>query len=374
MTDAPAVLFVSHSAQLYGAERSLLALAAALRDRGAFRPFVLVPRRGPLLDALAARDVPAKLVHYHHWIGRRHRALRAPTSMALNLAAAAKLRPETVGKPDLIYTNTVATPFGALLARRWAVPHVWHLRELVAQDTFDFGERRSAKLIARAARVLCNSRAVRDRFARSIDPKRMTVVYNGFEFEEPRAASAPADGQVRLVIAGALHEGKGHADALAALAQLAAAGVDARLDVLGDGPEAERVRLRALARDLGVADAVCWHGFVDDPAAHLARATAVLACSPNEAFGRVAVEAMAAGAPVVAAAAAGLCEVVEDGVTGLLYPPGDADALASAVRKLIDDVALRDRLAAAGSASVRARFSLEAHVGAIEDILSSTLA
>ena len=92
-----------------------------------------------------------------------------------------------------------------------------------------------------------------------------------------------------------------------------------------------------------------------------------------EPFGQVVVEAMAAEVPVVATAAGGPLELIESGITGLLVTPGDVDALADALRKLHDDPALRQSLAAAAAATV-ARFDAETIARQIQDVYDAVIA
>jgi len=92
-----------------------------------------------------------------------------------------------------------------------------------------------------------------------------------------------------------------------------------------------------------------------------------------EPFGLVVVEAMLAGRAVVAAAAGGPAEIVEDGVTGLLTPPGDAEGLAAAVDRLLDDDALRARLGRTARDAARTRFSARGMASRFEDVYDSLI-
>ncbi|MFN2369970.1 MAG: glycosyltransferase family 4 protein, partial [Candidatus Krumholzibacteriia bacterium] len=103
-------------------------------------------------------------------------------------------------------------------------------------------------------------------------------------------------------------------------------------------------------------DHVRIEGFVERPEAFLAELDLLLMPSHAEGFGLAAAEAQAAGLPVIAGDASSLPEIVADGTTGLLVPPGDAAALATALRRLLDDPALARRLGAAGRARVLAEF------------------
>jgi len=112
-------------------------------------------------------------------------------------------------------------------------------------------------------------------------------------------------------------------------------GLDARLVLVGDGPEYGRTR--ELVEKLGLADYVRYVGVVDGVASLLAAADVLLLPSETESFGLVALEAMASGVPVVASDVGGLPEVVEHGVSGYLAPVGDVDAMAGYCLKLLSD-------------------------------------
>jgi glycosyltransferase involved in cell wall biosynthesis len=150
-----------------------------------------------------------------------------------------------------------------------------------------------------------------------------------------------------FVFVGRLTEQKALPVALEALARVP----EARLVVVGDGPE--RAGLERQAAHLG--DRVEFRGSLprEDVLRHLAGARALLLSSAWENLPHAAVEALAVGTPVVATAVGGVPEVVRDGVNGLLVPPNDPEALAEAMRALLDDD-LRARLASAARSSVAA--------------------
>jgi glycosyltransferase involved in cell wall biosynthesis len=126
-----------------------------------------------------------------------------------------------------------------------------------------------------------------------------------------------------------------------------------RAAIVGDGPDRT-----AVAAELGDAGELL--GERDDVAEQLARADVFVLSSRSEGLPMAILEAMAAGLPVVATAVGGIPELVADGETGLLVPPGDADALAEALRRLVADPELRRRLGDAARTRVEERFSLAA--------------
>jgi glycogen(starch) synthase len=154
-------------------------------------------------------------------------------------------------------------------------------------------------------------------------------------------------GRPRVVFLGRIVGQKGVATLVRAVARLRTTG--AQILFVGDG--AQRARIERLARELGVADRIRITGFVshDRVPAVLASADLLVLPSDYEELGTVLLEAMQAGLPVVASRVDGIPEVVEDGVSGLLVPPGEPQALADAIDAVLSDPALAHRLAANAS-------------------------
>ena len=148
----------------------------------------------------------------------------------------------------------------------------------------------------------------------------------------------------------------------------AAAEVDAEFVICGDGWRLNE--MRALARELGVEQRVSFKGWLDtdELARELAEASVVAMPSVwPEPFGLVGIEAFAAGRPVVASATGGIEDWLEDGVNGLSVEPGDAHALARALRELLDDPARQQAMGAAGQRMAAAKFCPERHVAALSE-------
>lgn len=175
-----------------------------------------------------------------------------------------------------------------------------------------------------------------------------------WELVPPRPPGNPP----RAIFIGHLEAWKGVDFLLRALAQVP----DLRLDVVGSGPE--RNRLETLARALAVTDRVKFWGEYPDEDLPRRMADADFLVLPSvtvdEMFGLVLLEAMAAGRPVITTAVpSGVREVTNPGVTGLEVPIRDVDALADAMRTLAENRELRERMGAAGRARVRERFTVD---------------
>jgi glycosyltransferase involved in cell wall biosynthesis len=177
-----------------------------------------------------------------------------------------------------------------------------------------------------------------------------------------------------LLFSGRLEEFKGVQVLLAAMPAVLAEHPTARLVVCGRGPT--EPELRRMTDTLGVGAAVEFAGWLDAGglAARLAAAQIVVVPSLwPEAFGLTCLEALTSGRAVVAADLGGLPDLVRDGETGLLVPPGDSVALAAAVNRLAADEPLRRRLGRAGRA-LAAGYTVDRHAGAVLDVYRQALA
>ena len=194
---------------------------------------------------------------------------------------------------------------------------------------------------------------------------KLAVIHCGIDGNVFSPSERPATDRLNVVCVGTLHEVKGQRHLIDAAAELVRRGVDARLRFIGDGPD--RPALERRAAELGLENRVEFLGLRTrvEVIALLGEADLLVAPSVPTAGGKreglpvVLIEAMAAGVPVVASHLSGIPELVENDVTGLTVPPGDATALADAIERLAADPALRDRLACAGRARVEAEFDLD---------------
>jgi glycosyltransferase involved in cell wall biosynthesis len=203
-------------------------------------------------------------------------------------------------------------------------------------------------------RVVALSTVMRERLeAEGVAPVR--VVHNGVP---ERAARPPLAGPPLAAYAGRLAPEKGVDVLLRAFARAAPSAGDARLLVLGDGPERER--LTALAGALGVAGRVEFAGHLTRAAMERRLDAAWVQAVPSlweEPFGNVTTEAMMRGTAVVASAVGGQRDIVDAPDAGFLVPPADDAALADALARLLGDRAAAERVGAAGRARALARFS-----------------
>lgn len=220
---------------------------------------------------------------------------------------------------------------------------------------------------------VANSHATRATLLASahwLDPDRVRVIHNGVDTERFTCAAAqldlPTDATV-FGFFGRFDERKGVLDLAAAWPAVRTSVPGAQLVMVGTGALEDELHRRFE----GMPD-VHWLGHRRDVPALMKAVDCVLVPSHWEGFGLVAVEAMAAGRPVIAANASSLPEIVRDGVDGILIEPAAPDALASAMIRLARDPALRTRMGAAGAERADRVFSHDGMVDAYEDLLVLT--
>lgn len=349
------ILFVHQSAELYGSDRVLLSLLDGL-DPARYQRIVVLPGDGPLAGALAERGVETHLGP----VCKVSRATFSPVGL-LRLAAEARRsvrhldRALAGRRADLVHSNTLAVLGGALWAWLRRTPHLWHVHEIITHPTpARFLFPRLARALAHT--VVTNSRATAEALAAGLPGVRAKTVVarNGIPAPpdpDPERSAAlrrdmgagPQDILVALV--GRINRWKGHALLVEAMELAAREHPTLRVAFVGSPPPGQDHFLDALRRRVETSPARDRFRILDfTPDVWNVWDAADLAVVPSlepEPFGLVAVEAMAQGRPVIAAGHGGLVEIVEHEATGLLFPPGDASALARALARLAGNPGLR---------------------------------
>jgi len=204
---------------------------------------------------------------------------------------------------------------------------------------------------------------------------RVKTIYNGLDLARWESLSgAPHNGPV-ITTVGNIRRVKGHDLLIRSAAQLATRFPSASFSIVGDILEPEYfAELQALVQELGLAARFHFLGGLADPRAHLAAADIFVLPSRSEGFSNAIVEAMAASLPVVATDVGGNAEAVEDGVTGLVVPPEDADALSGAIARLLADPSQARAMGVAGKSRAQNMFTTEAMMKQIADAYNDLIA
>jgi glycosyltransferase involved in cell wall biosynthesis len=227
-----------------------------------------------------------------------------------------------------------------------------------------------AVVVPLAARIICVSDYDTQLARASLpgDPQRFVTIHNGLS-PDTELAGADTD-DITIIMTARFHEPKEQKLLLRAFALLDRP--NARILFVGGGEELPVNE--ALADELGIAPRVQFLGDRKDVSALLAQSQIFVLLSRYEGFPISVLEAMRAGLPVIASAVGGIPEQVEHGVTGLLTPGGDAQAVASALQTLIDNAQLRREMGAAGRQKFLREFTVEQMILQIRDVYNQALA
>lgn len=327
-----------------GGQRQLLELARGLRERG-HRQWIVTPSGSPLASRAIADGF--------EFLPHPRRGEVDPRAM-LDLSRLLRRH-----RPDIVHTHDSHSPTPAALASRLVRPRP----RVVGHRRVDFHirpNRLSRWKYARGAdRLVAVSHAVRRVLVEDgVPAARVTVIHDGIALETPpappgptlreRVGSAPGD---PLVLTIASTEGyKDHPTLIETAAILFRRRPRVRWAVLGTGGRFDETV--AVVERRGLAERLRYLGFVEDARGFLPQADVFVLTSKTEGLGTSVLDAMAAGIPVVATEAGGIPEVIEDGRSGLLAPPGDARGLARAIDRVLGDPEQARRLVEAASERV----------------------
>ncbi|WP_428696211.1 glycosyltransferase family 4 protein [Stappia sp.] len=371
--------------EMLGLERRGIAqLIVALRRP--YDPFIHEVHRQISADVLYLpeyiKDDPARVARARRWAERQPTFAAARALYEADFARehnanrqrrwgqACVLAHELPEDVTWIHTHYLHTPCSVaryaahLSGRKWSFSA--HAKDIWTSPDWDL----RTKLDDAAWGVTCTRVNAEHLKSLAADPAKVDLVYHGLDFspfplrETHGTGDGAAQGPVRLLSVGRAVEKKGYDDLLAALARLPK-GLDWHFEHIGGGEQGSR--LKDLAEGLGLSGRITWHGAKprEDVIAAAARADLFVLASKvaksgdRDGLPNVLMEAQAMGLCCLATNVSAIPELIRDGETGVLVPPGDPAALATALAALIGDPARRARLGMAASSDVRARFSAD---------------
>lgn len=382
----PSVLFLDHTGALGGAELFLLDIAkdnletslVVLLTDGPFRQ--RLEEIGAEVEVFPAPEAVSGVTREG---GIKQDLLAVPGVLGLARRVARRARDY-----ELIYANSQKSLFvGALAGKIAGKPVIWHQHDLLTADHFSGGHRRLSVLLSNhmIRRVItCSEAASKALIEGGGRAEQIRVVYNGIDpspFEAITTSEARElrrelglEGEQVVGSFSRLAPWKGQHVLLEALPNLP--GVHALL--VGEaifGEQAYAEKLRQQCKDLHIEDRVHFLGFRRDiPQLMYLSDVVVHTSTAPEPFGRVIVEGMLAGSPVVATRAGGAVEIIDDEVNGVLVPPADAKALAEVLHNLLTDENKAQALAECARVAASERFSVETMLEGVDRQLQEVAA
>ena len=342
----PLILHMQKVAGISGSEAHLLSLLPRLRERGWNVQFLMLHENEP-----GAWDFARELERLGVPVQGLPLGGDVDPLAFMRLAGVLLRR-----RPRILHTHLVhADVYGQLAGTLTGIPTRFSTKH-------GFNEFREGRPFALADRAVASLAHVHIAISRGLaryladtegfDEESFDIVHYGIA---PREELAPFPVESpRLLCVGRLIPIKGHIVLLRAFAMARREVPELELEIAGRGPL--EPALRALARELGIADAVRFLGYVNPIQGAIERAAIVVVPSMGEGFGMVALEAMERARPVIAASIGGLSELVSHGETGLLVPPGEAEPFARALVELGSDLGRAKRMGDAGRERAMGKF------------------
>jgi glycosyltransferase involved in cell wall biosynthesis len=373
------ILFLDQSGKPGGAELCLLDIASAYLDRC----LVCLFSDGSFRTMLDREQIPVKMLATVIEVQKDSTAIQGLSSMRKLLTLAIAVA-RISRQYDLIYANTqkalVVGALASVLSRR---PLVFHLHDILSLEHFSRTNQRIAVTLANrfAAAVIANSQASQSAFIAAGGQAKLTqVVYNGFNLAGYRNVASQRQSLRQALEFSDRHFVVGHFSRLAPwkgqhvlIEALTHCPGSVQAIFVGDALFGERdyvTQLQQQVKDLHLEHRVRFVGFRSDVAELMAACDLVAHTSTApEPFGRVIVEAMLSGTPIVAAAAGGAMELVEDGVTGWLVTPDEPLQLAKIIQQCYERPALAEQIATTAQTAANQRFDREEIATQIDRIL-----
>jgi glycosyltransferase involved in cell wall biosynthesis len=395
------VLYVDHTAEIGGGEIALLNLVRNL-DLEQVTPIVLLLSNGPLVERMR----PIAEIHVLEldsgvtkiakdslgW--RSIFKLKSAWITALHVIKVSQFaRRRGVG---IIHTNSLKSDIiGGLAAKMAGIPVIWHVRDRIEPDYLPGAVVKVFRFLCRVLPdfVIANSTATLETLrlmgkregeaiASGIDlsPVGNDVVHDGCEVEDSspgRNIVLRSQGEIHIGLIGRISPWKGQHIFIESAALLRSLYPNARFHIIGAPLFAERdyeEQLHAMCGRLDLTDVIHFSGFVKDVPARIAQLDIVVhASTTGEPFGQVIIEGMAQQKPVVATNGGGVPEIVENGVTGMLVPMGDAPAMANAIQYLLENPKVARQMGIRGRERVIASFTIQTTARKVEAVYKQVL-
>ena len=380
------VLYLDHTAKIGGGEVALVNLLRHL-DRSLVFPIALLFMEGPLRERLVGccdtHVIPladSALTVNKDGLGWRSLfQLRASLSVLLHIWRVVQFARKM--EIDLIHTNSLkADIIGGIAARIAGIPVVWHVRDRIEPDYLPKIVVRVFRLLSRNLPdfVIANSSATLatlhlngKRKGAAVDANGR-VVHDGCNVVSIKDGSEGVRTTLRIGLVGRITPWKGQDIFIKAAALLKQKHPEAKFEIIGAPLFSERAyeaELRRLCDELNVTDTVEFAGFVEKVPARIAELDIVVHASiTGEPFGQVIIEGMAEQKPVVATNGGGVPEIVQDGITGLLVPMGDAQRMAEAIDYLLTHPDEATMMGVRGRERVQTHFTIQKTARMVEEV------
>ena len=333
------VLFIaSDNNRTSGAFLSMVALNVILREKYQVDTFVIIPNPGDGDELLIKNKIPYMMIESFDWVlplefqhtlecDKEIERRKSRNSKAVSILS----RFIKKNHFNIVHINTTYSYVGALAALSAKIPFIWHIREFLEEDQGNtlWDRQQGNRLINQSSKVVAISKSIYKKYQKVIDASRLVCIPNGIDDKKFYFANKTIlkTDCVKFIFVGGFEYYKGQIEFAKACTLLYKKGYDFEVHFIGTGRKEIQDKVRNIFDEEGMSNKIFYHGYKNNVADYLKMTDISFTCSKSEAFGRTTVEAMLAGNLVIGANTAGTQELINDGVTGLLYEQGNAQNL-----------------------------------------------
>jgi glycosyltransferase involved in cell wall biosynthesis len=355
------ILFIHGITAIGGAEKDLLMILEGL-DKSRFYPVVVLPDCGPLAKKIQKLGIKCHFSSLPPWRKFKYFPFIFPSLIHLYYLVIKE-------KTDLIHVNDMWwIPLGYIVSRMAKIPTVAFLRA-----ELEFRRIRQYWLTRPTLLIPVSNSIKNTLLENNMDPERIQTIYHGVNCEgtlaveqNPKSGSSPYSPIIGTIAN--IFPWKGLEYLIQAVDHLKPNYPDIRCLIVGKGDKNYQYKLDLLVKNLNLEDNIEFLGFQEDVNSVLSRFEIFVLPSIREGFGIVLLEAMAMKKAVVASRVGGIPEIVQDGRTGLLVPPGNSIAIADAIHRLIENESLRHQFEKAGYDRICQDFSRQKMIEEISTV------
>lgn len=349
------ILWLAHEANRSGANICLQEFMQMGSERH-IEQYLVVPHTGNMQTDAESKNIPTSVVHFYGWMSSigaprfDRKSIRRGLRNSIAIVQLCQLIIRE--KITVVFSNTSTINVGAWAAKLTGRKHYWYVHEMGEEDfnvalpngwkSFRFMNNFSERLFANTVHLL-------KKYEKSYEGIKMSVLRYHVDVRN-EVMSEPKKGmRIQLLMLGQITESKGQHLAIEAVHILKGKGFLVQLNIKGSADDLNFLdRLHKTISEFSLENEVKFKPFSDSPESSILANDILLMCSKCEAYGRVTVEAMKLGVPVIGANTCGTAEIIEDKKSGLLFDSGNALSLAITIEQLIEDENLRREVVAGG--------------------------
>lgn len=372
------ILFITHYAQYYGANRSLVNMIQGLKMLD-YEVNVITPSLGEFTEALDRITCNYEVVPFYPFVYRKTRLsfFLKNTRYNKNTKSLEKLG-EIVQKyqPSLIYSNSSVFDIGFRLAQQEKIPHVWHIREM-AELHYGYHFYPNKNYFVRALKqtdlVIAISKAIGENILNKNGVNDYQILYNAVfskeQFQELLMSNNSTKENVIFTVVGMLHPSKQQASVIKSFAKVNKKYPNTELWIAGDGQLIYTLYLKWLILYYGLTKQVKLLGYLSNLQEVYTKTDVVITASLYEGLGRSTIEGMAYQKPIIGFKSGATQELIEDGKGGVLFDDKRKDGLANSMKKMIENPQERKIMGTLGRAFVANEFMIDDYAQQLDRIL-----